>query len=537
MRAVYGALILRAARLLDLPAVAGATASVYWHRFFSKESLLLHHPSVCAAASLFLASKVEECSRRVRDVINVVYRCEHSNPHAHSQAQQMQQASPPRQVPIHAAYASPMHPSSSAAYAASAAASSSAATAATAASSSSKAMSVATDGDSLQVSPLFWELKEEVVRFEQKLLRVLGFECRIKHPLTFVLHIAREMEVSEEVCRIASYMANDAARTSLCLQYAPHATACACIYLAAEIAQEQIRFHPAVIQTPAHAGNSASAANADARANASPYRSPHHSNSTSAASTSGVASAASSSSLVLTTTTSHSSEWWEYFGGVNQLEIEDIVHQLLDLFESEGTGPGGGEYDSGYTPHQELARIAEDVSRELKQQWALEQARNQRIEASLRETNSLNNHSSTNHSSGGTAMTDDDARTGNSKAPLSQQLQPRTIYSASSPATGGDAYSASTAAPGSAGKAPHRLSFPPPPVPAPAPSTPNAPRTAASAPSYPGYATSTSSSGMLPPSAYGTAGSYYTPSAPFGSVAALRNAAAAAAAAQPTTKR
>ena len=417
IRALYGALLMRAARLLDLPIMAGMTAVTYWMRFYARESLLQYHPQLCAAAALVLASKVEECSRRVRDVINVVYRCEHSAPHAPLQQQPVAHtpSHPSTQLPPYSSYASPLHPSSSSSSAAlsniTLAAppplhpSSATAPAAhsTAAAASLYPPPAALDGSSLQVSPLFWDLKEEVLRFEQKLLRVLAFHCRIVHPQQYVLHIAREIEASEELCRMAFYMANDTARTTLCLQYAPHAIACACIYLAAEMSQEQIRFHPIVIQSSNSTGGSNS--NDQRKSAASPYRSPHHSNTAASGAASSVSSAAgvaasaassssSSSSLLVTSTSSHGSEWWEYFGGVNQLEIEDITHQLLDLLEdADGEGEdasiggpgGGGGGGGGRTPSQELERIAEDVLRELKQEAAKDAARNQRIEASVRE--------------------------------------------------------------------------------------------------------------------------------------------------------
>eukprot|EP00697_Spironema_sp_BW2_P012471 gnl/Spiro4/2871_TR1411_c0_g1_i1.p1 gnl/Spiro4/2871_TR1411_c0_g1~~gnl/Spiro4/2871_TR1411_c0_g1_i1.p1 ORF type:complete len:359 (+),score=59.47 gnl/Spiro4/2871_TR1411_c0_g1_i1:156-1079(+) len=59
---------------LRLPQVVIATASVYFHRFFSRRSFTQFNGNIIATACIFLASKVEEASARSRDVINVARR-------------------------------------------------------------------------------------------------------------------------------------------------------------------------------------------------------------------------------------------------------------------------------------------------------------------------------------------------------------------------------------------------------------------------------------------------------------------------------
>jgi hypothetical protein len=344
VRSTYIELIIRSGRLLELPNLTISTACVYWHRFFSLHSLLVYHPSLCAAASLFLASKAEESSRRVRDVINVVYRVEHMPPGSwHAPANtaaggnSMQGvnngAMSPARTPGHTA------------------------------------------DEPLQVSQLFWDLKEEVLRFEQKLLRVLAYEMKIYHPQVYVLHFARELECSEEVCRSAYYICNDSQRTTLCLQYGPNAIACACIYLAAELMSEQIRFHPAIIKD-------SSLPAPLSVASGSPYRSPHPSAAGGGAAgalggtggQSGLSGSSGGGGGGLLST-SHASEWWEYFGRVNQLEMEDITHQLLDVLEEISEEEEDARWQMGrMTPnsagnagpasiHVQLQRIAEEEDR------------------------------------------------------------------------------------------------------------------------------------------------------------------------------
>jgi len=56
--------------LLQLPQVAMATAQILFHRFYYAKSIVKHNYEHVVMAALFLAAKVEECPRRVRDVLN-----------------------------------------------------------------------------------------------------------------------------------------------------------------------------------------------------------------------------------------------------------------------------------------------------------------------------------------------------------------------------------------------------------------------------------------------------------------------------------
>ena len=361
VRGLYITLIMKAGRLLELPNLTIATACVYWHRFFSLHSFLVYHPSLCAAGAIFLASKVEENNRRVRDIINVVHRVEFMRPI----------------LPTH--MSTPTHPIH--------ATSPSPASTSTGSSPGPTTRTIATTAkdEPLQVSQLFWDLKDEVLRFEQKLLRVLNFEMKIYHPHLYILHFARELECSEEVCRCAYYLANDSLRSTLCLQYPPNAIACACIYLSSEMMSESIRFHP-VIMKETNSSTSHPSATTSA-ASASPYRSPHPSGVSSLSSSIGpssgsVPSAAPSNSSASVTSlsgilsTSHSVEWWEYFGRVNQLEMEDITHQLLNILDDDAwydnetmhlyDDPYNGASSAspiGVSLHDEFRRICEEEER------------------------------------------------------------------------------------------------------------------------------------------------------------------------------
>jgi hypothetical protein len=50
------------------------TGQVLLHRFYSKKSMTKFDVKRVAATAVFLASKLEECPRKLRDIINVFYR-------------------------------------------------------------------------------------------------------------------------------------------------------------------------------------------------------------------------------------------------------------------------------------------------------------------------------------------------------------------------------------------------------------------------------------------------------------------------------
>ena len=71
LRNMGAELIQKAGIYLELPQVAIASAQVLFQRFFYAKSFVSCDMQTAAKASIWLASKVEESVRRVRDVINV----------------------------------------------------------------------------------------------------------------------------------------------------------------------------------------------------------------------------------------------------------------------------------------------------------------------------------------------------------------------------------------------------------------------------------------------------------------------------------
>lgn len=65
--------IQRAGQNLNLPIITISTACTFFHRFYSAYSLAKHAPLVISQGCLLLASKSEENSRRIRDILNTTY--------------------------------------------------------------------------------------------------------------------------------------------------------------------------------------------------------------------------------------------------------------------------------------------------------------------------------------------------------------------------------------------------------------------------------------------------------------------------------
>ena len=248
LRSHWAAFIQQTGALLDLPNVTVCSACVYWHRFYSHCALQEYDPLIAAQASLLLASKVEENSRRVRDVINVA--------HATSQP-----SAPP-----------------------------------------------------LAISQLYWDTKEHILRMEQAMLRALGFSMSYTHPHFYLLHICRHLECSASLTSLAYYILNDSQRTTLSLQYQPPSLACAAVYLASEMVSETVT------------GKTAAGGESGGGGGGGGER-----------------------------------EWWEEFAA-NRMEVEDICHQLLDLYdrmaaEHDGGGGGAGMHSTGnVTPYHGSGR-------------------------------------------------------------------------------------------------------------------------------------------------------------------------------------
>ena len=172
--------------LLKLPQVGMCTAQVMFHRFYAKRSLNKFDVRHVAMGALFLATKVEECPRKVRDVINVYWHLE-----------QKRAGQTPAPMDIY--------------------------------------------------SSRYNALKERLIRAEREILKELGFILYCEHPHKFILNYVKLLTVNNETCRQLAQHAwnfcNDSQRTNVCIRFAPEVICCAAIWMAARVLQIKLPSH------------------------------------------------------------------------------------------------------------------------------------------------------------------------------------------------------------------------------------------------------------------------------------------------------
>lgn len=182
---IYGVeLIQRAASLLRLPQIISASGAAIFQRFFFRRSLAEFDVRTVAPTALFLACKLEEHHRRLKDVILVFHRLEM------------------REAIYSSRFAGNPTP--------------------------------ALDSGGRDA------MKQEIIRVERLILKELGYVVALllEHPHKYVIQFIKSMVrspqslVAEMAQRAWNYL-NDATRTILCCQYAPHKITTASIYLAA----------------------------------------------------------------------------------------------------------------------------------------------------------------------------------------------------------------------------------------------------------------------------------------------------------------
>eukprot|EP00854_Cymbomonas_tetramitiformis_P006715 gene6715-8035_t len=178
---------------LKVPQLTLATATVFCHRFFAhrahslKKGPVENDHMVIAAACLFLAGKVEETPKQLKDVIFVTYKL------------RRKRSSEREKLAIH------------------------------------------------HSKEMYEEEREKLLQAERRLLYTLGFEFEVEHPYKHLVEAVRnkftfteksdpEKEKAEktQIARMAWCFVNDSLRTSLCLQYEPKKIAVAAIFLAAK---------------------------------------------------------------------------------------------------------------------------------------------------------------------------------------------------------------------------------------------------------------------------------------------------------------
>ncbi|KAJ7525611.1 hypothetical protein O6H91_17G058700 [Diphasiastrum complanatum] len=158
---------------LKVPQVTIATAIVFCHRFFLRQSHARNDRHMVATVCMFLAGKVEETPRPLRDVILVSYEIRHKKDPAAVQR--------------------------------------------------------------IKQKDVYEEQKDLVLVGERLVLTTLGFDLNIHHPYKPLVTAIKKYKVAQHaLAQVAWNFVNDGLRTSLCLQFKPHHIAAGAIFLAAK---------------------------------------------------------------------------------------------------------------------------------------------------------------------------------------------------------------------------------------------------------------------------------------------------------------
>lgn len=169
--------------LLKLPQAVMATGQVLFHRFYCKKSFAHYNVKRVAASCVWLASKLEECPRKARQVLIIFHRleCRREN------------------LPIE-------HFDTN--------------------------------------SKKYVELKADLVRTERHLLKEMGFVCHVEHPHKFISNYIATLGMPDELRQEAWNLANDSLRTTLCVRFKSEVVACGVVYAAARRFQVPLPENP-----------------------------------------------------------------------------------------------------------------------------------------------------------------------------------------------------------------------------------------------------------------------------------------------------
>ncbi|GAB2270283.1 hypothetical protein Dimus_005187 [Dionaea muscipula] len=158
---------------LKVPQVTIATAIIFCHRYYLRQSHAKNDRRTIATACMFLAGKVEETPRPLKDVILVSYEIIHKkDPEAVQKIKQKE---------------------------------------------------------------VYEQQKELILMAERVVLATLGFDLNVQHPYKPLVEAIKKFRVAQNaLAQVAWNFVNDGLRTSLCLQFKPHHIAAGAIFLAAK---------------------------------------------------------------------------------------------------------------------------------------------------------------------------------------------------------------------------------------------------------------------------------------------------------------
>ena len=182
-------LIQEAGILLRLPQVAMCTAQILLQRFFFHKSLRRYDVTLIAMSALFLSSKLEEEPRRSRSIITVFH---------HLRSRILSSSSSSSTLDSPSLFSSPSH----------------------------HHLDVGTSA--------YFQMKDDLFRFERSLLIQMGFRVHCTHPYKYMLPYAKiiQQEGNKEVLQFAVNCINDSYRTPVHVTHTGRAIAVSALFMA-----------------------------------------------------------------------------------------------------------------------------------------------------------------------------------------------------------------------------------------------------------------------------------------------------------------
>eukprot|EP01116_Phalansterium_solitarium_P020137 TRINITY_DN5850_c0_g2_i1.p1 TRINITY_DN5850_c0_g2~~TRINITY_DN5850_c0_g2_i1.p1 ORF type:complete len:627 (-),score=115.36 TRINITY_DN5850_c0_g2_i1:258-2138(-) len=169
---------------LRLPQLTIATSIIFFHRFFSRHRLRESDPYVIGVTCLFLAAKVEETPKKLREVIEVAF------------THLYQELLPPKEFKLD--------------------------------------------------SPEYTQLREKILSHELVILQTVGFDLTIEHPYSHLVRYVKTLhgndkDLAQQLAQASWNFVNDSLLTTLCLQFKPHIIASAAICLASKYLKQTLQ--------------------------------------------------------------------------------------------------------------------------------------------------------------------------------------------------------------------------------------------------------------------------------------------------------
>ncbi|CAH9092962.1 unnamed protein product [Cuscuta epithymum] len=173
LRISYSTFLQELGVALKVPQFTIATASVFCHRFFLRQSHAKNDWRIISIACMFLAGKVEETPHLLRDVIVVAYKIIHAK--NAEEAQRVKQ------------------------------------------------------------KEVYQQKKELILQAEGVVLVTLDFDLIVRHPYKLLVQAIKKIKVAQDaLAQVAWNFVNDGLRTSICLQFQSHQIAAGAVFLAAK---------------------------------------------------------------------------------------------------------------------------------------------------------------------------------------------------------------------------------------------------------------------------------------------------------------